>query len=265
MKKRNTFLILFAALLLSCSSDDEIDRPLGNFLEVGDSARDFMTNENFDKLFIEIACVSGFCPQPDTVDNFLTFLAATTDKEDITVAIRPLPSPGQTSLSINEIARLESDNRTAYNQGTTLAVYIYFTDAPSNLDGGNSVVLGAVYRNTSMVIFGSTIGTAAQRSTSASLIDIETGTVNHEFGHLFGLVNLGTPLLSPHEDQDAPGHCDVEGCLMQGTLQLGGCGRRLLEIIEYNASQGNDIVPELDAACIEDLQGNGSPIVSDTP
>ena len=57
-------------------------------------------------------------------------------------------------LSLQEIADLESENRTEYNDGETLAIYIYFADAPSDSDDEDEgiVTLGAVYRNTSMVI-----------------------------------------------------------------------------------------------------------------
>ena len=59
-----------------------------------------------------------------------------------------LDSPNEESLTLEEIAELESDNRTIYNNGTTLAIYIYFADAPSEEDNEDEdlVTLGAVYR-----------------------------------------------------------------------------------------------------------------------
>jgi hypothetical protein len=36
----------------------------------------------------------------------------------------------------------------------------------------------------------------------------------HEYGHILGLVNSGTPMVEPHEDPDSPGHDTVSECVM---------------------------------------------------
>ena len=115
---------------------------------------------------------------------------------------------------------MESENRTVYNQGETLGVYIYFSDAPSDDDDEDEglVTLGAVYRNTSMIIYEETLIRFARLSAFITEADIESATINHEFGHLFGLVNLGTEQVNLHEDPDAESHCIVPGCLMRAEL-----------------------------------------------
>lgn len=260
MKKRISLFALFAMVaLLACSSDDEDSTGAlansGNLLAVGASANDMLSNTSFEKMVIEIAYVSGFRPTAETVANFEAFLRERTFKDAIEFRFQELPSPDETTLTNTEIRALEDENRTAYNNGSTLAIYIYFTDAPSGSDSRSGVVLGSVYRNTSMVIFGPTIRLFAESSASISITDMETATVNHEFGHLFGLVNLGTPLLSNHEDPANRGHCNVEDCLMQGSLSLGGCALSM-ETLEHNAARGMAIVPTLREACLADLRGN---------
>jgi hypothetical protein len=70
---------------------------------------------------------------------------------------------------------------------------------------------------------------------------------NHEFGHLMGLVNLGTPLQSAHEDANSDNHCNVDGCLMFFEIN----GGNVLDMMNMTA------IPELDPQCIADLQANG--------
>lgn len=256
----------------------------GNLLGTGDSANDILSNTNFNKLQVEIAYVTGFRPTIQAMADFNDFLREYTFKEDIEIIYTELASPNEESLTLEEIDDLEQENRTAYNTEDTLAIYIYFADAPADGDEEEEglVTLGAVYRNTSMVIHGITIRRLAARSTIISDGDIEGATLNHEFGHLFGLVNLGTVPVNPdHEDTEAANHCNVEGCLMRAELQFGrvptaksrtllaksayeagissGCilsGQMVMGLLHSNTGKAA-IVPRLDAECVLDLQSNG--------
>lgn len=263
MKKSRYLLFLTVGLLLfNCSKDSDpaeiiepgIDKS-ANLLATGDSAFDILANDNFSSLRIEAAYVAGFRPTTTAMTDFEDFLRARTFKEDITVIYRELPSPGEETLTLQEIADLEDENRTEYNEGTSLAIYIYFADAPAEGDDEQQglVTLGAVYRNTSMIIYESTVRDLASQSVLVTNADVETATLNHEFGHLFGLVDLGSPEVNPHEDPDAANHCDIAGCLMRAELQFGG---GIMGILESRAGKGA-AVPDLDAECILDLQANG--------
>ena len=279
MKKISLLLLLMLGLFLGCSKDDDGNGspdPDGvnksqNLLAVGASANDLLANSTFSSLVIEIAYVEGFRPTDETMLTFENYLRDRTFKEDIEIQYVILPSPNQEDLTIQEVANLEDENRTAFNDGDTLAIYIYFADAPDADDDPDSgiVTLGSVYRNTSMVIYESTVRALAANSFLVSLADVESTTLNHEFGHLFGLVNIGSPAVNEHEDVeldengdpvlDASGnpvgnsHCDVEGCLMRAELQF---GIGIMGMLEGMASKGLAI-PVLDPECILDLQANG--------
>lgn len=272
--KKKYILYPFLALLvfMGCSKDAEnasgssgnIDKS-ANLLTTGASANDILSNNTFDKLLIEIAYVSGFQPTVDAIDTLEEFIKATTFKEEVEFTYTPLTSPNEDTLTLNEVAELERDNRTAYNDGSTLAIYIYFADAPSDSDDESEdlVTLGAVYRNTSMIIYESTVRDLANKSTVISVADLEAATLNHEFGHLLGLVNLGTDPVHPeHEDTEigendvetGNNHCNVDGCLMRAELQFGG---PMMKAMQSNVSKGLASVPQLDAECLLDLQNNG--------
>jgi hypothetical protein len=261
MKK--VYILFFSLILVAaCSKNsdgptppDPIDKT-ANLLATGDSANDILSNNTFTKLLVEIAYVTGFQPSAEAMNNFQAFLQQRTFKQDIEIQYLELPSPNENDLSLQEVADLETENRTAYNDGSTLAIYIYFADAPSDTDDPQegTVTLGAVYRNTSMVIYEVTVRELALGNSQITIEDVETATLNHEFGHLLGLVDLGSPPVNAHEDPNAEHHCDIDGCLMRAELQFGG---GLLGMMNKRVSTGKAAVPGLDSECILDLQANG--------
>ena len=280
MKKLSLlYLSAFLFIFLGCSKDDDNPGSEGpgavnksqNLLAVGDSANDILSSASFSRLLIEVAYVEGFRPTDQAMFAFENFLRDRTFKEDIEILYRSLPSPNQEDLTIQEVANLEEENRTTFNDGDTLAIYIYFADAPDDSDEPESglVTLGSVYRNTSMIIYESTIRSLAANSFLVTVADVESATLNHEFGHLFGLVDVGTPAINDHEDveRDENGdpvldsngnpvgnqHCNVEGCLMRAELQF---GVGIMGMLESMAARGLAI-PQLDSECILDLQSNG--------
>ncbi len=256
----NTFLrglsVFIVFLLISCSSnDDTSDSGVGavdtsaNLLPVGDSANQLLSSNEFRSLSIEIIFVAGFRPQQTSVNNLTEFINNRAFKPDgVDVFFSEIPSPGESSFSIQEIANLESQQRTVYNEGEDIAVSILFVDAPSEGSTSQIATLGAAYRNTSLVIYESSLrDLARQNSQGISLEAIETAVLQHEFGHIFGLVDLGSPPQSDHEDEDNTNHCNVENCLMQAQLEFSTGMMGMLELG----------IPELDAQCIADLQANG--------
>ncbi|MCP4975470.1 MAG: hypothetical protein GY931_04865 [Maribacter sp.] len=264
-------VVLFLTLAIGCSknSDDNDTSPIAidktaNLKTTGDSANEILSNDTFDKLKIEIAYVEGFRPTSTSMTDFVTFLKQHSFKQDIELVYKELPSPNEEKLTLEEIFNLEKENRSIYNDGSTLAIYIYFADVSSEDDKEEEdlVTLGAVYLNTSMVIYEDTIRTLASKSSLVSVSEVETATLNHEFGHLLGLVNLGSTPVNDHEglttDDDGneigDNHCTVEGCLMQAELQFGA---GMKKILESRASKGIADAPDLGPECILDLQANG--------
>jgi len=260
MKKILIVIGLFSLILSSCSSDDSDNNTsnpatptaemIANLQPVGTSARDFLTADNFNSLVIDIVFVTGFRPSQLAVDNLVSFLEERTFKPGgIRVQLTSIPSNGDDEFSIQEIADIETERRTLYNNGDELAMFVFFADADSENSSGNSVVVGAAYRNTSMVIYENTIFNLLNNPANAGLsrATVESGILHHEMSHLFGLVDLGTPLQSDHLDIANGNHCNVPNCLMQFQVDFGsGMGM-----------MAGNIIPQLDSQCIADLQANG--------
>jgi len=257
MKKLSILLFLTFALILGCSKDSNESETLkvdktANLKSPGDSANDLLSDSKFKNLVIEIGYVTNFGPTETAISNFVDLLNDRAHKDNISIIYKELDSPEKDSLSIEEISDLEKENRTIFNNGDTLGLYIYFTDAPSNDDKPEEdlVTLGAVYRNTSMVIYEATIRKLAARSTLINNSTVESATLNHEAGHLFGLVELGTPSVNEHQDPEAKSHCNVQNCLMRAELQFGWGMAKML-------TSKNGAIPSFGVECILDLQANG--------
>jgi len=250
---------LFLAFL-SCSTDavnkeETVDRS-ANLLAAGESAIDLLKNSDFDKLVLQIAFSEGYAPSELAVEDLLEFLRLRTFKSDIDVEYLPLTASGQEALSLQDIADLERKYRTVYNNEKTLAIYLFFADAPSDTDDpeNNTYTLGAVYRNTSMVLYGSTIQYLASRVPGITNADLEAATLLHEFGHLLGLVNMGADEVNPHADPESENHCLEEQCLMQASLKFTtGLAKTMQDRVAKNLAA----VPELGPECLKDLKAAG--------
>jgi len=253
-----SYLFLSSFIFISCSNDDD-STPVNNnsasrtanLRPLGSSANDLLSATNFNSLSIEIVSVQGFEPSSAAINGLKEFLERRIFKPDgITITQRTVASSGTAPFSIEEIRTIESTTRTLFNEGDDIAVYIYFADGSNDIDTNEQVTLGTAYLNTSMVIYEGTLRRLSTRPTAPSLTTIETATLNHEFAHLFGLVNIGTPIQSPHEDTDDEGnpngHCNVSSCLMEAAIEFGS----------GMMSMGEEI-PQLDAQCIADLRANG--------
>ncbi|MBP2832206.1 hypothetical protein J8281_08390 [Aquimarina sp. U1-2] len=258
LTKLLSYLLISTFILVGCSDDDDSpingnpdqianNLPLGS----GGTPNDLLSDTTFKSLTIEIVAVEGFEPTSIAIENFRTFLEDRLNKPDgITINLRTVPSSNTAPFTIEEIREIEKNTRTLFNEGDDIAVYVYFADGSNENDSGEQVTLGSAYKNTSMVIYEGTLRRFSRSGPRApSLSTIETATLHHEFSHLLGLVDLGTPQQSPHEsinDQnEGNNHCNVSGCLMQASIQF------------TSGIMGMSEVPRLDAACIADLQANG--------
>lgn len=254
MNSRNLLFLLFIVFILTgCSNEDptgenSIDRS-ANLKSLGTSGKELIDDAKFTSMRVEVAYVTGFAPSPATLTNLKSFLQQRTHKPDgITIVSRAVPSSGKAPFTINEIADIEKEIRTTFNAGDEIAVFIYFADGSNENDTSNKKVVGSAFRNTSMVIYAGTVNSISGRVNGPDKVTVESTVIHHEFGHLFGLVNLGTPLQTAHEDNVSKGHCTVEGCLMNANVQF---GVDLIDMVDDNN------IPHFDEKCLRDLRAIG--------
>lgn len=250
--KLTWFSSLIFILLTGCSTDESDKEEIShrNDLVLGASARDFLSDEKFTALEIEIVYVTGFEPTPEALGNLKIFLNKYLNKPDgITIITRAVASPNFGTYSLEEIIAQEKTNRTSFSSGKTLSTYIFFADDKSVDSNEDKKIIGKAYRNTSIIVFDKEVSEMSGFSISRS--EIQTTALHHEFGHLFGLVNNGSPAQTPHEETEKSkkAHCIVDGCLMAASIAFGSSPFSYLE-------DGENIV-DFDEKCQLDLKANG--------
>lgn len=249
--KKNYLLNCFVALLLltGCTTDSPENKVSAhrNDLVLGSSSRDFLSDEVFTAIDLEVVYVTGHEPTAEALSSLHTFFDRHTHKPNgVSIQTRAISSPNVGSYSMEEIKAVEKKNRTAFSVDNRLAVYIFFADNKSEDTKEGSNILGKAYMNTSMVIFDSVI-----KKMNGSRSEIQTVTLHHEFGHLFGLVDNGSPAQTEHEDEDPDykAHCNVDGCLMAAKIDVSSSPLSFFE-------NGVKIL-DFDEKCKLDLKANG--------
>jgi predicted Zn-dependent protease len=246
--KSFTKLLLIVLLLAGCSKKDSyVNNPGASGLHnrpVGASANEILSSSKYSSLKIEVQYMTGYPPDAAALNHLQNTLSALINKPSgITIVTKEIPASSNTILSVNDIENIEKNNRTAFTSGGELAICILYTNG--NYTDGN--VLGIAYKNTSIVIFGKTIYYNSGGLGQASRTKLEATVLEHELGHLMGLVDLGSAMQTGHKDAAHGSHCNNSNCLM------------------YYASETSDIlgflitgnIPPFDTNCRADLQANG--------
>jgi len=251
---KNLFLASFFLIVFSCSKDT-IDKPTENGinkapnqLSTGKSANDFLSAANYTRIEIEILYVKNYRLSSQTITNFKNFIAARLNKPGgVIVSEREVEPTGFAPYSIDEIANLENLYRSKFNNTNILTLYVFCADGKADTDTSSSFTLGTAYRNTSFVLYENTIQQNSGGIGEPSRVNLETTVLLHEFCHLLGLVNLGSPMVNAHQDTAHGKHCDNADCLMNWQVENEGAIGML-----FGGS-----IPELDTNCLNDLIANG--------
>jgi hypothetical protein len=246
------FLFLFTILFIgigACKKDSKLQVNKNHKKSTGSSSNDLLSSDNYTKLQVEIQYMTGFRPTTEAMDRLSTFLSNRLNKSGgISLVYTEISAQGKTKYSLDDIRNIESENRSAYTDDKTIATYFLFLDGEYSENSGNAKVLGIAYYNTSMVIFEKTIKDLSGGFGEPSTNKLESTVINHEFGHILGLVNIGSPMQNNHQDVPHGAHCDNGDCLMNWTAETGDAVGNLI---------GGAPVPSLDPNCLNDLKANG--------
>jgi hypothetical protein len=248
---RSVVVVILSLLLLAgCSKTNTsyVNNPNApDYLHnrpVGASAKDLLTAGNYKSVIIEIQYMQGYAPDAAAITHLITTLSGLLNKPGgITYVTREINAATSASLSVNDVIEIERTNRTIFSEGDRLALYILYTNG--NYTSPN--VLGIAYKNTSTAVFGKTIQDNSGGIAQVSRTKLEATAMEHETGHLLGLVDLGSSMQTNHKDAAHGNHCNNSSCLM------------------HYASETTDIlgllftgnIPAFDANCRADLQANG--------
>jgi len=248
MRNHLWILLFIPALFSSCRKNDGGAKPKSgepySRQSPGKSAHDLLSDSVYTSLTLEVQYMQAYPPDQAALDQVRTFLQGVVHKPGgITLTLARIPSTAGSPLSITGIRGIEEQYRTKYTHAHELDVYLLYADA----DFTDNSVLGVSYLNTSACLFGKTIAANSGAIGQANRTTLTATVLEHELGHLLGLVNNGTGMQTPHEDAAHPAHCTNQDCLMYYAAET-------TDILGFLIA-GN--VPSLDQACRSDLTANG--------
>ncbi len=241
-------LFLISLLFISCEKTVFINNPdapdhLHN-RAVGASANELLSSAKYNSLKVEILYMPGYAPDAAAINHLQSFLSILLNKPSgISIVTKEIPASSNTTLSANDVFNIEKANRSAFTTGDQIAVDVIYTNGYFT----DNDVLGIAYKNTSVAIFGKNIHDNSGGIGQTSRTKLEATVLEHEIGHLLGLVDLGSSMQTNHKDAAHGNHCNNNNCLMYYTSNT----RDILGILLV----GN--IPSLDANCRADLQANG--------
>jgi hypothetical protein len=256
MNFRYLFFSLFGLIILFLSCDngtvtdagpdngDDSGFTFDHERNPGSSAEDFLRDDDFGELVVQIQYMEGYRPEDSALDNLETFLEERLHKSSVTILTpEEIPAEGMESYSASDVRDLEEEHRTEFTEENRLTAYFIVLDG--EFEEGN--VLGIAHYNTSMALFGKTIADVSGGVGQPSRSVIETTVMKHEAGHVMGLVNNGVEMQESHQDEENGFHCDDNQCLMYHAVNT----------TDFFANLFGGDIPELDEYCIADLQAAG--------
>ncbi len=211
---------------------------------VGASANEILSDIRFKSLKVEVQYMAGFEPNSNSLIHLHNLLSSIVNKPGgIIIETKEIPASASTQLSTTQVLQIENNNRTAFSIGDQFAIYILFTNG-SHTDNN---VLGAAYKNSSMVVFGKNVKDNSGGLGQPSRVKLESTVMEHEIGHVLGLVDIGSAMQTNHKDANHGNHCNNSNCLMYHSADT-------KEVLGFLIT-GN--TPSFDANCLADLRANG--------
>jgi hypothetical protein len=224
---------------------------------------DLLTPARYAAIRIEIDAVAGKGPDPQALDLVRDQLAGLLDGGQITKPVgieivldeTTIPALG-TSQQVHTFEELDALLRAHAGpaaDGTTAVIHAIYADGAYEDDDGSSRVLGFAYGGGSLVMLADNIADGCADLSgllSEQTCELAEATVfAHELGHLWGLVDNGLPMVTPHQD-DAHGNHDTNpDCLMYWSVER----TEVFDAIGAALLGGDEAVKPLDGNCLADM------------
>lgn len=174
----------------------------------GSQARDMVSAEKYSKLVVEVDWMveNGLSYEPSNyvlqgLENRLN--ERVSKPGGIEVRLGNAIAADRARYRADDLFEVERTHRQAKTSADTVSIWILFATRSAD-DSGNSKVIGVAYSGSSCAVFAATIRDEAGLLVSAD--SVARIVLIHEAGHLMGLVNLGAPMMNPHEDTAHPKH-----------------------------------------------------------
>jgi len=196
------------------------------------------------RMTIEVDYQTGYAPNDDALTQFKWRTENYTGRS-VEVLKTETPIPSQKNVTIGDAVSLERRFRSvAPVEGDRVGLYLLYIGGTFK---DNANVLAATYLSLSIVVFKSEITKYVPQSGPCDSImvvnecKVERSVLVHEFGHVLGLVDLIFASPRSHHDEQNPGHCTNESCVMYHSIEI------------YRGGFAKSPPSGLDHDCLDDL------------
>jgi hypothetical protein len=260
---RRVVLVLCTLLLFvppaGCSAtDDEAGDGAATEGQVPSAVARLIDNDRFPALVIELDSVAGTEPQPDVQVEVVAQLTDLLEKPRGIVVVPDeiiASRGGEHAWTEGELTALAHETFNLAVPDDTAKIHVMTLDGHAATDDQSNSTVGLAWANTHIALFAGKIeavSTTPRAQPHLQLQLIRTGQFSvwlHEVGHLLGLVNVGAPMVEPHEDIEHPGHDINEDCVMFWAIEEA----RAVEILQQRVIEGDTRAFSFDEACRNDL------------
>ena len=237
--------LLAAALVLSLASAGCLSGLTG-----GVSAKDLVSDADYDTWVIEIDHTSGMRPDSSVVNGMLSRVQAVVSKDTVRVEYSDSNLPSKDRWTRGALQDLHESRQDQSTKGDTVTSHILFVDGRYE----DPDVLGFAVGHEWIVIFSERIDEGCDNAGPLGLPvcnnndrqRAHTAVLVHEVGHIMGLVNNGIPMVNPHEatscgGQSDSGHSNNENSVMYcGVNTVGLFGLQSIPM-EFDADDRRDL------------------------
>lgn len=229
--------------------------PGGGYGDAQERIRGFLQAERYTRLVAEVDYIRGHGPEDGASEDVIAQVEPLVHKPDgVEVDIDDaIPSKGAdhvwTSRQIEELFVRYTD---PLSRSDTIRMHTIFVDGNYEADTDRVKILGIAWGYRNIVLFKDTLLGACQTSPPDPSLcrTIESSVWIHEVGHLFGLVDNGTPMVRDHKDEAHGAHCDRTSCVMYWTQ----ADTSIAQAVRQRLSMGLRGPMRFDQDCLDDLE-----------
>lgn len=225
---RSGALLLVGLLLLSGCTGLNLPTA-GDTTGPGQRAPDYLRPQPYTSILVELDFVDGSEPEASAVSLLRQRFESVTGKPVEVVRTGGVEGKGASHrYTIAEIRDLEEQHRSQHSAGSRAVLYVLYLDGGYVEDTNDAKTLGVTYRGSAIAMFKANLRFASKANAldlgKPTLEAVEKSVLVHELGHALGLVNKGTPMMTPREDRDHPGHSSNKDSVMYWAVETNFIG-----------------------------------------